>query len=693
MVLGGQESLEMKQQKITILSLVLAAGWFGVPRPAPAYELDPGNRWQIRDYYNTIYPYFTGAGMDWTGNYAAGTAGTIGADWQEAVRVRVNFYRRMAGLGNEIILDPALSAMCQEAALMMSVNGRLSHNPLPAGEWTYWTADGYAAAQNGNLSLGTAGPEAVDGYMADFGTPQYPDWNNTVGHRRWILFPQTLVMGNGDVPGDSSAGLREANTLWVFPEEIGPRPPTRDDFVAWPPRGYVPNTLVWSRWSLSYPNADFSNATVSMTSGGQSLPVAIEDFVFLNNYFPESTLVWRPNGMGTTEYETWPAPDGDETVHVSIQNVIINGIARSFEYSVVIFDPEVADAAETESEVVAQGLVQEAIPAWFTVSSRDWSEGVQGRILTAKDHEINYGAENGVNPFIISKTGNYSTIQSVRKASGDAAFLMGHTTPPEAQTLTFPDEFIVTGNAASLGFSSSLAWASSAQSAHVDVKVGSENNWQSIWSQSGPVLSNHAFDLLHLDLTPYADRTIRIRFRYEHAAGGLYYPTGDGHVGWAIDDVHLAGVQCVTSSNELPPQWDSNQFNAVFTNPGPHFVQARELAFGGFPLEWGHVVKVDVQEGSGIEIPIGEWQDNPFLGWTYAVNDLWKYSLTTGYTFTDDFPWIYTQCGWIQYLQGTVYDGLWFYHPVYGYCYTRYEYGGWFIHSPYAEDSWKRFFP
>ena len=248
----------MKQQKIQKLAILWLMGWLSLAPLASGYELDPDNRWQIRDYYSTVYPYLAGAEMDWTGSYANGDAGTVSGSWKEATRVRVNYYRRMAGLGNEIILDPVLNEKCQQAALMMSENGRLSHDPSPSGNWTFWTQGAYDAARNGNLSLGSAGAEAVDGYMADFGTDQYPDWNNTVGHRRWILFPQTLVMGTGDVPGNPATNKREANTLWVFPGEFGPRPQTRDEFIAWPPRGYVPNTLVWSRWSLSYPNADFS---------------------------------------------------------------------------------------------------------------------------------------------------------------------------------------------------------------------------------------------------------------------------------------------------------------------------------------------------------------------------------------------------------------------------------------------------
>lgn len=62
------------------------------------------------------------------------------------------------------------------------------------------------------------------------------DNNLAAGHRRWILYPQTLEIGTGDV--DSQDGFAPANALWVQDAQVNKsRPTTRDDFVAWPPKG------------------------------------------------------------------------------------------------------------------------------------------------------------------------------------------------------------------------------------------------------------------------------------------------------------------------------------------------------------------------------------------------------------------------------------------------------------------------
>jgi hypothetical protein len=103
-------------------------------------------------------------------------------------------------------LDDVYSGKAQQAALMMSANGQLSHNPPPS--WLCYTAEGAQAAGSSNLYLGRFGPAAITGYVYDAGSGNY-----AVGHRRWILYPQTQRMGTGDIP--PVGGARSSNALWV----------------------------------------------------------------------------------------------------------------------------------------------------------------------------------------------------------------------------------------------------------------------------------------------------------------------------------------------------------------------------------------------------------------------------------------------------------------------------------------------
>ena len=140
-------------------------------------------------------------------------------------------------------------------------------------------------------------------------------------------------MGTGDIPPE---GGWAANSLWVFDSNIwGERPPTREEFVAWPPPGYVPYQVVYPRWSISYPGADFSQAEVTMTKAGQALEIALES---VGTGYGENTLVWIPNGMNSRD--SWEKPESDTTYRVTVNNVIIGGAPRAFNYNVIIFDPD-----------------------------------------------------------------------------------------------------------------------------------------------------------------------------------------------------------------------------------------------------------------------------------------------------------------------------------------------------------------
>jgi uncharacterized protein YkwD len=288
-------------------------------------SVDPGNREASRTFYLTYYQNAAAPAHGWTGNRAACDAGTTTQAFRDAVLLRINYFRAMAGVPAEITFDATYTAKAQQAALMMSANNQLSHSP-PA-TWSCYTADGAAAAGSSNLALGMYGWNAISGYMKDPGTG-----NGAVGHRRWILYPQTQRMGTGDIPSEGGAG---SNALWVFDGRYGTtRPPTRDTFVAWPPPGYAPYQVVFPRWSFSYPSADFSQASVTMMQGQQSVPVSLEA---VTNGYGENTIAWIPNGLSSSA--SWPQPAADTPYEVTISNVIVSGSPRSFTYDVVVMDP------------------------------------------------------------------------------------------------------------------------------------------------------------------------------------------------------------------------------------------------------------------------------------------------------------------------------------------------------------------
>ena len=269
---------------------------------------------------------------EWSGGVANCQAGSTGLDYKEVTRQQINFFRAMAGVPASVSIDSGFSAKGQQAALMFSANGQLDH--FPPSTWRCYTANGAEAAGKSNLALGNAGPNAVKGYMDDSGTN-----NAFVGHRRWVLYPQTQLMGTGDVT-DAPNGGYDANALWVQDGNyFSVRPPVRDDFVAWPPTGYIPYDLVPARWSFSYPNADFSAASVSVTRDGQILPAQLETVA---NGYGENTLVWVVDNRTTSASSVLPRPSADTPYHVVISGARIGGQARNFDYTVIVFDADPA---------------------------------------------------------------------------------------------------------------------------------------------------------------------------------------------------------------------------------------------------------------------------------------------------------------------------------------------------------------
>lgn len=288
-------------------------------------------RGEAREFYIKVYLGSEGTEIEWNGNHKSCSPGTTADDFRNAVLQRVNYFREMAGVPADVVFTDEYNKKAQQAALMMSCNDTLSHDPEDT--WVCYTADGDTAAQRSNIFYGYNGWKAVEGYIKEPGSNNY-----AVGHRRWVLYPQTKFMGTGDVP--AAGGHEAANALWIFDDNLyGKRRDTRYEYVAWPPPGYVPYQVVFPRWSFAYAGADFSSAAVSMKSGGNNYTVHIQPIV---NGYGENTLVWEP----VLDFER--PPGSDRFFYVSVTNVLINGSPRDFSYTVIVFDPGVENSVNVE---------------------------------------------------------------------------------------------------------------------------------------------------------------------------------------------------------------------------------------------------------------------------------------------------------------------------------------------------------
>lgn len=543
------------------------------------FTVDTSSREASRVFYNTVYASSIGVPQGFTGNVTQGIAGSNSPLFDEAVMRRINYFRAMAGIPAAVTLNAVYSAKAQQAALMMSANRQLNH--FPPSTWISYTDDGAEAARNSNLALGYTGPAAIDGLIFDTGSNNAP-----VGHRRWFLYPQTQQMGTGNIPGDQ--GFPESDATWVIDSKYGTtRPVTRDDYVAWPPPGFVPYSLVPARWSFSYPGANWSSTTVTVTRDGVNIPTQIES---RQSGFGENTLVWIPGdlnpNLGTAT--PFPVPAVDSTNVVVVGPVIINGVSRTFTYSVVLFDPVkpgpdtvVPTLTGTDSPPVGQG-------ADYSFNTLSGADAYQWRTSTLGAYSKIEGAEDAVPAVELSTSAGYSPILTGTAASGRSSFHLAHSAPSQ-QRLSLPVSLLIGANS-ELRFSKFLGLSSPGQTAKAQVSVDGGANWQNVWTQSGTVtgsavIPSVVFEPVNASLSPFAGRVAQVRFVFDYQLGQTYFPQTTAGFGFYLDNISVTGAQQLLSSStatvSAPP------FRFVPPSVGSYLLEVQPRYYGEFFGEYG----------------------------------------------------------------------------------------------------------
>lgn len=231
----------------------------------------------FQNYFNTrtrgtdmngkaIQPYV------WNGRTTGCEAGSIDIDMQNKVANRINYFRRNAGVP-EVLLDEATNEYCQKAALMMTANKSLTHDPPKT--WRCWSGEGAYAAKH-SLLIKDANTTMAVTYIMD-------DKNPAAGNRRWLLYPNGRVYGHGST--DDMA------VIWAL-DDSGSTDTViyMDEPIAWPPKGYVPQIVLFSNWTFGL-YRDLTDAEVEVKQDGKTIPVVVEKFV---RGYGAPTLVFKP---------------------------------------------------------------------------------------------------------------------------------------------------------------------------------------------------------------------------------------------------------------------------------------------------------------------------------------------------------------------------------------------------------------
>jgi hypothetical protein len=545
------------------------------------FTVNTDSREEVRSFYNAVFKSSDGVPMNTTADVSTCFPGTNGTLFREAALRRINWFRAMAGVPATVTLNPTFNTNDQQAAVIMSANTNLSHTP--PSSWFCWTASGSNAANNSNLAIGNAGADAITAYIWDFGAN-----NNVVGHRRWLLYPQTQVMGTGDVP--EQGNFEAANATWVFDGNYGgPRPATRKPYVAWPPAGYVPYQLVYPQWSFALSNVNLSAATVSMRSNGVSVGTVKQAY---QNNVGESTLVWVPMGLDyTSENSLFPFNGSDTIYTVAISNII--GSPNFYVYNVTVFDPAAPGAdylpptISGPSQPVAGQNNAYTFTAVANATSYEW------RVTRPSPFNFSDGAESGLGNFTVNTSAGYPVQDSAMHASGTFSFHLAHTNPTD-QVLTLNQVFVPKTNG-TLTFKSRLGFAGNAQTARVQLSTDG-GGWQDIYNQVGNGGSGEpTFVTRTLPLGAFANSTVQIRFNYTIGSGS-YFPQTSSGVGWYLDDIVITNTEvwAVVATNATT----TTNFNFNPSQATNYNLNVRALIFTEFPLDWGPVKSVVATAGA-----------------------------------------------------------------------------------------------
>tara|TARA_A100001388_G_C28677917_1_gene454888 strand:- start:7 stop:927 length:921 start_codon:yes stop_codon:yes gene_type:complete len=254
---------------------------------------------------------------EWTGSVSNCIAGNVSQATNQKIIQRINYFRRMVGLNDNIELDEN-NQNYMEAALICKANNMLDHQP--PSNWLCWSQNAYDGCISSNLSLGNHSVDAITGQMRDNGIHNYP-----VGHRRWILHSKKLKFNHGSTNNSMSLGCvgNHLDGNSNFPE-----------YIAYPPNGYIPQELIFNRWSFSLPGtfssgADFSNAQVSMSGPDGNINLNVVSRT--DNGYGDNTIVWEPQQINTSSID-------DISYEITISN-IENSAISTYSYTVVIFKP------------------------------------------------------------------------------------------------------------------------------------------------------------------------------------------------------------------------------------------------------------------------------------------------------------------------------------------------------------------
>ncbi|MBI3232668.1 MAG: hypothetical protein HYZ42_01265 [Bacteroidetes bacterium] len=240
----------------------------------------------------------------------------------------INYYRRAAGCA-EIALDSGMNEECQAMLLMSVSNLNNIKNNIPLD--STWKCYSKEAA----LAYGSSISSSEFYTNAEGPIEHFFNKDEDAVNRRWLLNYELVKVGYGQFK--SYFGIKVLGTN--VHNSSQPKP----NFIAWPANGFIMNEILPKVWTFCVPNADFSEATVTVKTRDLSKtknyvfkrPPMIDLEISLNKtglltIGGDPTLIWT---LGSIKIDDF-FKDEDIEFEVSVKNVKVNGEYKNYDYKV-----------------------------------------------------------------------------------------------------------------------------------------------------------------------------------------------------------------------------------------------------------------------------------------------------------------------------------------------------------------------
>lgn len=303
----------MKAKWFIVFSLILISHYFSMAQCNRANI--------VNDYLTNYEPNdFSVNEINWTGNVNNCTTGNYNYNINTKMLNRIKFLRRICALNDDVVFVESLNAKCREAILMFEKNENISHclgtNGAPCNTWSCNSADAILAAQRSNISYGDWDYfDPFELYILEEGS-----FNDAVPHMKWLLYSKAKTFGNAIGPN--------MNVIYIY-DNFGNPSMNQKDYIAFPPEGFVPAPIIKNKWFFAVPNANFSNATVTITNeNGNNIPLTIAT---RNSTFGDRAITWIVDNIDTNNIY-------DVSYTVTVSN-ITNAPSSTYSYTIIVTQP------------------------------------------------------------------------------------------------------------------------------------------------------------------------------------------------------------------------------------------------------------------------------------------------------------------------------------------------------------------